>query len=201
MKKLLLILTISWVSCFADQAALNNFLTNAKTIKANFTQTITTGKKSRTTVGTMEIERPNKFRWEYTQDKQLIVSDAKKIYIYDQPLQQVTINSLNSSISKSPAAILAGANDIKKLYRISDVNSHVEGLSWIKIEPRKVSDNNGFQEVLMGFDQSQQLTAMKFTDTFGNKTILKFSNLQVGIKLPSSDFEFKVPANVDVVEK
>ena len=56
-------------------------LSQAKTMKADFSQTVISGKKSRTTTGTMEIARPNKFRWEYTQDQQLIVSDAQK-YIF-----------------------------------------------------------------------------------------------------------------------
>ena len=42
---------------------------------------------------------------------------------------------------------------------------------------------------------------MKFTDNFGNKTNLKFSNLQTGVKIPDSDFQFKIPAGVDVAEQ
>lgn len=201
MKKLMVVLSLSWMTCFADQTALNNFLNNAKTMKADFSQTVISGKKSRTTVGTMEISRPNKFRWEYTQDKQLIVSDAKKIYIYDQPLQQVTVQALGASIDKSPAAVLAGANNIKNIYKVSEVNTHEDGLNWVKIEPKAANDNNGFQVVLMGFDKSQNLSAMKFIDNFGNQTSLKFSNLVTGVQIPDGDFKFKAPAGVDVVER
>ena len=93
MKKVLcLVLGFTSVAVFADaNSTLDGFLAQAKTMKADFSQTVISGKKSRTTTGTMEIARPNKFRWEYTQDQQLIVSDAQKIYIYDQPLQQVTV--------------------------------------------------------------------------------------------------------------
>lgn len=186
---------------YADQAALDNFLANAKTMKADFTQTIVTGKKTRTSHGTMEIMRPNKFRWEYTEDKQLIVSDSSKIYIYDQPLQQVTIKPLGSSIDKSPAAVLAGANNIKTIYKISDMPPIKDGLNWTKIEPKQVNDNNGFQVVMMGFDKNGKLSSMQFVDNFGNKSTLVFSNLQTGVVIPASDFKFKAPAGVDVVEQ
>lgn len=203
MKKLLSCLLFSMVSLnvYADADSLNDFLANAKTIKADFTQTIVTGKKTRVTSGSMEIERPNKFRWEYVKDQQLIISDAKNIYIYDKPLQQVTVKTLGQSIDKSPAALLAGANNIKTLYTISDYKSSDDGLSWIKVEPKTKNDNNGFQVVLMGFDNQHKISAMQFIDTFGNKTNLKFSNVQTGMNLPASDFNFTPPSGVDVLQQ
>jgi len=202
MKKVLVILSgIMVFNVYADQSALDNFLSNANTMKASFTQTIVTGKKTRVSHGTMEIMRPNKFRWEYTEDKQLIISDAQKIYIYDQPLQQVTIKALGSSIDKSPAAVLAGANNIKSIYKITNVAGTTDGLNWVKIEPKQANDNNGFQVVMMGFDKSQKLASMQFIDSFGNKSTLTFNNLQTGVSLSPNDFKFKAPAGVDVVEQ
>lgn len=203
MKKVLcLILGFTSMAVFADaNSVLDGFLSQAKTMKADFSQTVISGKKSRTTTGTMEIARPNKFRWEYTQDQQLIVSDAQKIYIYDQPLQQVTVKALGKSIDKSPAAVLAGANNIRSLYKVNELPSQGDNLNWIQIQPKAANDNNGFQVVMMGFNSQNQLKAMKFTDNFGNKTNLKFSNLQTGVKIPDSDFQFKIPAGVDVAEQ
>ena len=179
---------------------LDVFLANSKTLRANFSQTIITGNKSRSSSGTMEISRPNKFRWEYTQDKTLIVSDATKIYIYDQPLQQVTVKKLGASLDKSPAAVLAGGNDIYSHYRVSPAQLGADGLSWFKIIPQQPNDNNGFQQVSMGFAANHHLSAMQFIDNFGNQTSLKFTNVQTGISLPNSDFKFVIPAGVDVAE-
>ena len=98
------------VNAFADGvAALNGFLQNQMT-SANFTQTVFGNKKNRVSTGLLEISRPNKFRWEYVEDGQLIVSDGKTIYIYDKPLAQVTEKKLDSSIGKSPALLLAVAS-------------------------------------------------------------------------------------------
>lgn len=203
MKKLLVLILGGIISCvYADSQELNSFLAQAKTLKADFTQTVISGKKTRSTVGKMEIERPNKFRWEYTADQQLIVSDAKNIYIYDKPLQQVTVKALGQSLDKSPAAVLAGANNVQKLYDVKDIaGTKKDGLKWVEILPKTQNDNNGFQRVAMGFNSRHQLSTMEFIDNFGNHTILKFSNLQTGIKLPDSDFKFSPPAGVDVSQQ
>lgn len=186
---------------YADSSRLRDFLATTQTMQADFTQTITLGKRSQISYGRMEIARPNKFRWEYIQDKQLIISDGQKIYIYDQPLAQVTIKLLGQSIDKSPAAVLAGNNNIQNLYQVSDMPGQRNGLNWVKIEPRKISDNNGFQLVLMGFDKKQKLVVMEFTDSFGNLTNLRFTNFKSSIKLAEKDFRFVVPAGVDVAEQ
>lgn len=203
MKKFIALALTAAVSCaYADSSELNAFLAQAKTLKADFTQTVISGKKTRTSAGTMEIERPNKFRWEYTAEQQLIVSDAKNIYIYDKPLQQVTVKALGQSLDKSPAAVLAGANTVQKLYVVNDIgSSKKDGLKWVEILPKAQNDNNGFQRVAMGFTPQHQLSTMEFIDNFGNHTILKFSNLQTGIKLPESDFKFTPPAGVDVSQQ
>ncbi|MDD3267024.1 MAG: outer membrane lipoprotein chaperone LolA [Burkholderiales bacterium] len=201
MKRIITVLLYGFIfNSYADSASLSKYLGNMKTMKADFTQVIITGKKNRTSVGNMEISRPNKFRWEYTADQQLLISDSKDIYIYDKPLQQVTIKPLNKSIDKSPAALLAGSNDINKSYKISNLPDNGDKLAWFKIEPKVTNDNNGFQVVLMGFSADGKISSMKFTDTFGNETQLKFSNVQTGVNIPASEFKFTAPAGVDVLK-
>lgn len=201
MKKIItVLLTGVVINSYADVSLLTKYLSNMKTMKANFTQTIKSGKKNRTTTGTMEISRPNKFRWEYILDQQLIVSDAKSIYIYDKPLQQVTVKSLGGAIDKSPAALLAGSNSIDKLYKISDVANSNDKLTWFKIEPKSLNDNNGFQVVMMGFGVDGKISSMKFTDTFGNETVLTFNDVQTDVVIPVSEFKFTPPAGVDVLK-
>ena len=203
MKKILICLAlISGVDYAAPSDDLENYLSQAQTIKADFTQTVISGKTKRVTQGTMEISRPNKFRWNYIKDQQLIISNAKNIYIYDQPLQQVTVKKLSSAVDKSPAALLAGGNSISKLYDVK-INTELSKPSqeWFTITPKSAGDNNGFQTVQMGFDTSHKLSQMKFIDTFGNQTDLLFTNVQTGISLPASDFVFNVPTGVDVLEQ
>lgn len=179
--------------------SLDSFLRNA-TISADFTQTVYGVKRNKVSQGSMQIERPNKFRWEYQQDGQLIVSDSKNIYIYDKPLQQITKRRLNSSLGKSPALLLAGGTDIKKYYNVS-ASPESSGLEWVNLAPKNINDNNGFKSVAMGFTKSSGLLSqMKFTDSFDNKSAISFNNVKVGMKFPASTFNFSPPAGVDVIK-
>ena len=198
---MILISVFFWGSVsYADaMKALNSFLQNTS-IAADFTQTVYGNKKNRTTQGTMQIERPNKFRWEYVQDGQLIISDSKNIYIYDKPLRQVTQKRLNDSLGKSPALLLAGGTDIKKYYTIVTAPDN-DGLEWVNLTPKNPDDNNGFKSITMGFNKTTQaLSQMRFTDSFDNKSAISFTNIKVGVRAPSSTFVFTPPKDVDVIK-
>ncbi|MDQ5921754.1 MAG: outer rane lipoprotein carrier protein [Pseudomonadota bacterium] len=208
MKKLLLkimfsgCITLASVSCYANGIdALDKFLQNQNsTVSASFSQTVFGVKKNRVTSGVMEISRPNKFRWEYVTDGQLIVSDGKTIYIYDKPLKQVTEKKLTQSLGKSPALLLAGGTNIKHDYTVTNL-AQSDGLEWVNLTPKNSSDNNGFKQVQIGFNSgANSLAQMKFIDNFDNKSTIVFTNVKSGINIPASDFTFSPPAGVDVIK-
>ncbi|MEE8327873.1 MAG: outer membrane lipoprotein chaperone LolA, partial [Nitrosomonadaceae bacterium] len=59
--------------------------------------------------GTMQFERPGKFRWHYEKPyEQLIIGDGETVWFYDIDLNQVTVRKLDIAIGSSPAALLAG---------------------------------------------------------------------------------------------
>ena len=178
--------------------ALDGFLQNQNT-SANFSQTVFGNKKNRTSTGILEISRPNKFRWEYVEDGQLIVSDSKIIYVYDKPLQQVTEKKLDASLGKSPALLLAGGSNIKHDYTVTNLNNNESGLEWVNLVPKKTEDNNGFKLVQIGFNHNT-LAQMKFIDSFDNKSTITFTNVKTGISLPASDFTFTPKPGVDVIK-
>ncbi len=203
MYKMLFLLLFSMINVVKADGikALNNFLQKKNnSISADFSQTVTSSKSVKTTIGTMEIERPNKFRWHYVKEEQLIVNDGKYIYIYDKPLQQVTINKLGNMLGKSPALLLAGSLDIKKYYNITS-NPDADNLEWVTLTPKDTKDNNGFKVVQIAFNKvNQVLTQMKFIDTFDNKITIEFSNMKIGNKFPKNEFIFVVPKNTDVIK-
>ena len=200
MKKLLIMIMLATsINVFADGVtALNSFLKNQMT-SANFSQTVFGNKKNRVSTGVMEISRPNKFRWEYIEDGQLIVSDGKTIYIYDKPLAQVTEKKLDNSIGKSPALLLSGGSNIKNDYIVSNIKESDDGVSWVNLVAKKVSDNNGFKLVQIGF-RRDTLAEMKFVDSFNNKSMITFTNVKYMVQIPASDFIFTPKPGVDVIK-
>ncbi|MBY0379616.1 MAG: outer membrane lipoprotein chaperone LolA [Burkholderiales bacterium] len=200
-----LILYCLFGNCFADGISSLDLFLQAKSnnMSASFIQTVIGHKKNQVSTGTMNISRPNKFRWRYNNQGnnigQEIISDGKKVYIVDKELEQVTYKDLGKTLDKSPAMILAGSNAIKNFYNIKN-KADANNLEWVELTPKIQNDNNGFQLVAMGFNKtSHNLIQMKFTDNFGGHSQVDFSNLKTDIKYKDNEFKYIVPKGYDIL--
>jgi chaperone LolA len=198
----LLLALMLWVHAFpalADaRARLDAFVEGTKSLKAQFTQTVTDakGRKTQEASGSLFLSRPGKFRWVYSKPyAQLIVGDGKKLWIYDEDLDQVTVRKLDQAIGESPAALLAGSNDLDRLFNLKDAGSR-DGLEWLEATPK--GKEGSFERVRMGF-RGNDLAAMELEDNFGQTTVLRFSNLERNPALGSSLFRFTPPKGTDVI--
>jgi outer membrane lipoprotein carrier protein len=98
-------------------------------------------------------------------------------------------------------AILASASDLKALSADFDLQPAPEqdGLQWVQASPK---DRNGqLKSVRVGFAADGQLSALDILDSFGQRSLIRFSKLQTQASLPASTFEFKVPAGADVLKQ
>ena len=99
------------------------FNTATKTATARFEQQVfdRSGKAIERAEGTFAFARPGKFRWTYDKPhKQVLVGDGAKLWIHDPDLNQVTVKRMDGAISSTPAALLAGRDDITKLFTLTD---------------------------------------------------------------------------------
>jgi outer membrane lipoprotein carrier protein len=55
--------------------------------------------------------------------------------------------------------------------------------------------------VRVGFASDGQLAALDILDSFGQRSLIRFTQLQTQASLPASTFEFKVPAGADVLKQ
>jgi outer membrane lipoprotein carrier protein len=180
------------------RARLDSFVDGTKGLKAQFSQTVfdSAGRKTQEASGTLYLSRPGKFRWVYTKPyAQLIVGDGKKLWIYDEDLDQVTVRKLDQDIGESPAALLAGNNDMEKLFNLKD-DGEKNGLEWLEATPK--GKEGSFDKVRMGF-RGNDLAAMELQDNFGQTTLLRFSGLERNPALGASLFRFTPPKGVDVM--
>jgi outer membrane lipoprotein carrier protein len=177
---------------------LHDFAGAIKTLSGSFSQSIVdkTGRKTQESTGELYFSRPGKFRWVYRKPyEQLIVGDGKKIWIYDTDLEQVTVKKLDQSIGESPAALLAGNNDLDKHFNLKDGGSK-DGVEWLEATPK--NKDGTFEQVRLGF-RGAELVAMEMKDNFGQKTYLKFSAMKSNPALAAELFRFKPPKGVDVL--
>lgn len=178
--------------------ALKNFIRDTRTARAAFTQTVLdqNGKLRQKSEGTLAFSRPGKFRWVYQKPyEQLIVGDGNKLWIYDADLEQVTVRKLGEALGSSPAALLAGSNDIEKHFTLKDAGSS-DGLEWLEARPR--NRESTYESVRMGF-AGNTLAAMELKDSFGQTTLLKFSGMVKNPAVSAGEFKFTPPRNADVI--
>ncbi len=147
--------------------------------------------------GTFAFARPGKFRWTYDKPhRQVLVSDGVKLFIHDPDLNQVTVKRIDRAISSTPAALLAGKDDITRLFTLRDAGS-ADGLAWVEALPRE--KDTGFERVRLGL-KGRALAAMELEDSLGGRTRLFFVDLKVNAAVAPDTFRFTPPAGADVIE-
>jgi len=147
--------------------------------------------------GSFAFARPGKFRWVYEKPHpQTLVADGQKLWIYDPDLQQVTIKRMDQAISSTPAALLAGREDITALFSLRDAGT-ADGLEWVEATPK--TPDTGFDKVRLGL-KDKQLAAMELFDQLGGHSSLRFSELKPNAPVPADAFKFTPPKGADVIE-
>jgi len=200
MKKYLLLLLLFSFPAFAN--GLDDFLafnSSSKTASGRFDQQVFDrgGKAVEKASGTFTFQRPGKFRWTYEKPhQQLLVGDGSKLWIHDPDLNQVTVKRIDQAISSTPAALLAGKNDITTLFTLRDAGA-ADGLNWVEATPK--AQDTGFEKVRLGL-QGRTLAAMELFDSLGGHTLLRFSDLKSNGPVSADTFRFSPPKGADVLE-
>jgi outer membrane lipoprotein carrier protein len=190
------------VSTAAFAGGLDDFLAfNAatRTATARFDQEVYDrgGKVVERASGTFAFARPGKFRWTYEKPHpQVLVGDGAKLWIHDPDLNQVSVKRVDKAISSTPAALLAGKDDITALFTLRDAGT-ADGLAWVEATPK--TPDTGFERVRLGL-QGKTLAAMELQDQLGGRTMLRFSDLKSNARVPADTFKFTAPAGADVIE-
>lgn len=192
-------LSLAALPAIADaNVLLQEFVEKTRTVQGRFAQTVQDrkGRITQESKGEFAISRPGKFRWSYAAPySQLIVGDGKKVWIHDADLEQVTVRKFDTAMGATPAALLAGSNEIGKHFNLKDAGLQ-QGLEWLEATPK---DKEGtFSKVRMGFEGSD-LRTMELLDNFGQTTRLRFTAMQLNPMLGSDLFRFKPPKGADVI--
>lgn len=200
---------------------LDRYLAGLKSLRTDFTQTVTDAHGTRVDAGngSLLLQRPGKFRWDYqprngsaaagssapatataagdTQQRgQLLIADGKNLWFYDRELAQVTVKPVSAALSSTPIVLLSGSTDeLRASFDVSAAGAH-DGLNWVDVKPR--SDEADFSDAQLGF-KGDELARMIVHDSLGQTVQLDFSDSQRNGVLDAAAFEFKAPAGVDVL--
>ncbi len=201
MSRGLALLVLYAVAALAQGATLERlraFVRDTQTARANFTQTVTdkNGRVVQHASGQFAISRPGKFRWSVDKPyQQLIVGDGQRVWIYDPDLNQVVKRRNDQALGSTPAALLAGSDDVERAFEWRDL-PEADGLDWLGATPK--DKESTFSDIRLGFDASG-LAALEIWDNFGQRTRIDFAGLERNPKLPADLFQFTPPKGADVV--
>ena len=187
---------------------LENFVKNTKSGRAAFTQVVTSPAKEgqipkvKTSTGSFESLRPNRFKFLYKKPfEQTIVSDGQTLWLHDLDLNQVTARKLAQVLSGTPAAVIAAAADLKGLEADFVLTGLPEkaGLKWVQAVPK--TKDGQLQSITVGLkttDKGSELAALEILDSFGQRSVMTFSQFEVNPALSAASFQFTPPPGASV---
>ena len=200
--RLLLVLMFAMVlgNASAGRDPLDRFFKDVKTFQASFNQVVLDEALNpiQESAGTLYIERPDKFRWDYTVPfKQEIVSDGEQIWVYDLELQQVTVRKMDGALGNTPAILLAGRGKIGDNFTVKSMGKQGT-LEWVKMIPKE--NDGGFEDIRIGFENGK-LRKLEMIDSFGHITRISLSDNRENKRISKKKFAFVPPKGVDVVRQ
>jgi outer membrane lipoprotein carrier protein len=209
MKRIALVLiAVSSMAAWAGGLeSLETFIRTVKTGRAEFSQVVTSPPKdgqtarSRTSSGSFEFSRPNRFRFVYRKPfEQTLVADGQTLWLHDVDLNQVTARKQAQALGSTPAALIASAADLRALqadFSLSEL-ADKDGLQWVQAIPR--NRDAQLQSIRIGF-RGPDLTALDISDSFGQRSVLNFTGFVANAALDSASFQFRPPPGADLIRQ
>ena len=151
--------------------------------------------------GKMYVRYPGMMRWEYQKpEKQIIITDGKKLWIYRPGDNQVMTGSAPAFFSDGKgASFLSDIKLIREKFNISKVQSTDDYFYELKLEPR--------EKTLDVSDIRISVTKNTFTviriityNSYGDENRIELINNTFNVKLDDSLFSFDIPPGADVLK-
>ena len=197
---MLLLAPLGTMPVFASPASeVEKYLSGLASWSADFEQTIDDGHGNvlRTAAGRLYLQRPGKFRWDYSKpSEQLVLADGKQIWFYDKDLAQANVRDMDTSLASTPASLLSGSGSVTAQFNVTAMPPSA-GLTWYQLVPKHADTD--FQVVRIGFTKNGELASMFLADKLSQITQLTFANSKRNDKFAPDLFTFVPPPGVDVI--
>lgn len=201
MRQFILMSVLSFFSVAAQATAtqdLQRFFNQVQSYSARFDQVTLDEAMNpiQESSGSLWIERPGKFRWNYTVPyEQHIVGDGKQVWVYDVELKQAAVRRMEGALGATPAILLSGKGVLDGVFVIKDLGRQGQ-LDWVELTPKK--NDGGFEKIRLGFEKGK-IRTLEMIDGFGQTTRVTLRDAQENAKISADKFIFKPPAGVDVI--
>ena len=180
------------------RALVESFVTEIETLSSQFEQSLidAEGAVVEVTTGSLEIQRPGRFRWSYVEPyEQVLIADGLNMWSYDVDLAQVTVKPQAEALSNTPALLLGGSADALEQFDFGEAEE-ADGTTWVVLTPKNTE--SGFLRVDMGFTDGQ-LDRMVFYDNLEQTTVVTLFDTTLNAPIAADRFDFEVPDDVDLI--
>jgi len=154
-----------------------------------------------TASGKIFVKRPGKMRWEYEiPEKQTIVTDSKRLWIYRPEDNQVMVGNAPSYLGDGKgASFLADMKHVRKNFKISLQIKGAPKYYVLKLLP--VKENIDVVEILLSVSKETfEIVQIVSYDAYRDRTRIKLSGFDFERVLDDSMFRFTVPPGADVLQ-
>lgn len=193
----------------ADPAALTRAVQarydRVRDFTADFTHTYTGGvlKKQVVERGTLQVKKPGRMRWRYTNpEEKLFVSDGRQIYSYVPADRQVVVSPMPAEDRAATAALfLTGKGDLARDFTAKPAPLPAgapAGSVAIQLTPRQEQREYNTLTLVVDPD-AYSIRMLAADDRQGGRSAFTFANVKENTGLADKLFEFSIPRGADVI--
>ena len=178
---------------------LTAYLEGTRSLRADFFQLSLDprGGPERVASGRVALQKPGRFRWDYTQPyQQLIVGDGERVWHYDVDLEQVMVQPLSETLGSTPLALLTGSKPVTETFGVAAQGS-ADGLEWFLFTPLEAVEG-GFEDIRLALSNGT-LARLELRDALGQTTRLRFEDVRRNVPVDPQLFNFEPPPETDVI--
>ena len=193
------LLSTCFTTALADAAGrLDGYLSGLDTVSAQFEQRLFDERHRllEHARGTVLIDRPGRFRFDYSEPPQLVVGDGARVWIHDPELAQVTVRDVDAALGSTPAVLLTTDRPVEERFRVEALDAGAD-YDAFALEPR--AEDAPFTLIRLAF-VGGELRRMELVDQFGQTSLITFIDVRRQPIVPADAFTFTPPAGADVIE-
>ena len=150
--------------------------------------------------GSIFVKRPGMMRWEYDKpDKQTIVTDGKKLWVYKPDDNQVMIGKAPSFFGDGKGAgFLSDMKLIREKFTVYFEKEKSDHDYVIKLLPKE--QTVGIAEIYLAVSKTTfKIKKIITRNEYDDETIIELINSKFNLNLDESFFRFIVPEGTDVI--
>lgn len=154
-----------------------------------------------TASGKLIVKRPGMMKWEYEKpDRQIIITDGKVLWVYRPEDNQVMIGKAPSFFGDGKGAgFLADMKLIRKIFRITLEESDSAEYYVLKLIPQE--KNIDISALLLSISKKTfDVVKIVTFNSYGDKTRIKFKDIQLQQNINDSVFKFIIPEGADIIQ-